>query len=132
MSVSGQDFIEFAKKCLQFNDEIGYRNAVGRSYYGVYHEICGKLEHCYVLDSHEEVRKYLMSPTRCKKEPYDKEGLKKIGAYLHPLHVQRKWADYTLNRDMHRSDAETVINIAKDAMDKIQSVHEEVYPAPAA
>ena len=39
MSVSGQDFIEFAKKCLQFNDEIGYRNAVGRSYYGVYHEI---------------------------------------------------------------------------------------------
>ena len=73
-----------------------------------------------------------MSPARCKKEPYDKEGLKKIGAYLHHLHVQRKWADYTLNRDMHRSDAETVINIAKEAMDKIQSVHEEVYPPPAA
>lgn len=132
MSVSGQDFIEFAEKCIKFDDEIGYRNAVGRSYYGVFHEICSKLEHCYVLTSHEGVRKYLMSAASSKNEPFDKTELRKIGAVLHTLHVQRKWADYTLERDMDKADAESSLNMAKEAMNRIQAMHEAVYPAPAA
>ncbi|EES3796576.1 TPA: hypothetical protein JWK76_002494 [Escherichia coli] len=133
MSVSGQDFINFAEKCLEFNDEIGFRNVVGRSYYGVYHEICSKLEHCYVLTSHEGVRNYLMSSTQCKKEPFDKAGLRRIGAFLHSLHVQRKWADYTLERELVKADAESALNTAKQVMAEIKALHEAVYPPqPAA
>ncbi|ELY2785803.1 hypothetical protein ACI0ZQ_002036 [Cronobacter dublinensis] len=133
MSVGGQDFINFAEKCLQlFTDEIGFRNTVGRAYYGVYHEICSKLEHCYVKDSHEEVRNYLMSAVRCKKEPFTHDELKRIGAFLHSLHVQRKWADYQLVRDMSKSDAESALNMAKKAMKEIKDMHEAVYPPPAA
>ncbi|WP_041689454.1 hypothetical protein [Enterobacter sp. 638] len=128
MSVGGHDFINFAEKCLDFDDEIGFRNTVGRAYYGVYHEICSKLEHCYVTDSHEEVRKYLMSESRAKKEPFDKAELRRIGAFLHGLHVQRKWADYKLTRDMFKSDAESALNTAKEAMNQIKVTYEAVYP----
>lgn len=132
MSVCGQDFMNFAEKCIDFDDEIGFRNAVGRAYYGVYHEICSKLEHCYVTDSHEEVRKYLMSEARTKDEPFDKGHLKRVGAFLHSLHVQRKWADYRLSRDMHKSDAVSALNSAKEAMEQIKVMHEAVYPPPPA
>ncbi|EAC2092355.1 TPA: hypothetical protein PRR39_002043 [Escherichia coli] len=132
MSVTGQNFIEFADKCIAFGDEIGFRNAVGRSYYGVFHEICSKLEHCYVLTSHEGVRKYLMSEAQCKKEPYDKTALRKIGVLLHHLHVQRKWADYTLERDLTKADAESAMKSAKEAMKQIKTMHETVYPPSAA
>lgn len=128
MSVVGQDFINFAEKCLADGDEIGYRNTVGRAYYGVYHEICSKLEHCYVLTSHEGVREYLMKAAQCKKEPFDKAELKKIGVFLHNLHVQRKWADYQLTRDMDKSDAESALNVAKKAMTTIKTAYEVVYP----
>ncbi len=132
MSVVGQDFVDHAERCITFGDEIGYRNAVGRAYYGVYHEICSKLEHCYVLTSHEGVREYLLSAARCKKEPYDKTVLRQIGAILHNMHVQRKWADYQLERELHKSDAESSLNIAKDAMNRIREMHEAVYPPPPA
>ncbi|HDT0661986.1 hypothetical protein [Enterobacter ludwigii] len=132
MSVVGQDFINFAEKCLQNGDEIGYRNTVGRAYYGVFHEICTKLEHCYVLNSHEGVRNYLMREKECKNEPFDKAELRKIGAFLHHLHVQRKWADYQLMRDLDKSDAEAALNIAKQAMQQIKATHETIYPPSAA
>ncbi|HAV2045032.1 hypothetical protein [Raoultella ornithinolytica] len=132
MSVVGQDFINFAEKCLADGDEIGFRNTVGRAYYGVYHEICSKLEHCYVLTSHEGVREYLMKEKRCKDEPFDKSELRKIGAFLHHLHVQRKWADYQLTRDMNKSDAVATLNVAKEAMAQIKATHEAVYPPSAA
>jgi len=132
VSVSGKDFIDFAERCVAFGDEIGYRNAVGRSYYGVYHEICSKLEHCYVLTSHEGVRNYLLSTASSKKEPYDTSALRSVGAILHQMHVQRKWADYELGRELHKSDAEATLKIAKDAMTKIKILYEAVYPPPAA
>lgn len=128
MSVCGQDFIDFAEKCVTFKDEIGFRNAVGRAYYGVYHEICDKLEHCLVLDSHKGVREYLMNRTLCKNEPFDKMKLRSIGAILQQMHTKRKWADYELNRTMNQPDAEAAIIAAKKVMGKIKDMHEETYP----
>lgn len=37
MPVTSTDFIELAKFCASRKDEIGYRNAVARAYYGAYH-----------------------------------------------------------------------------------------------
>lgn len=132
MSVGGQDFINFAEKCLELiKDEIGFRNTSGRAYYGVYHEICSKLEHCYVKHSHEGVRDYLLSAASCKNEPFDKSKLRSIGARLQNLHVQRKWADYNLSRDMYEADAVSTLNMAKATMYDIEAMYQAVYPPQA-
>lgn len=129
MSVCGQDFIDFAEKCVNFGDEIGFRNAIGRSYYGVYHEICEKLEKCPDLKSHQAVRDYLINDSWLKgNEPFDKMKLVQTGTYLKHMHIRRKWADYELDRDMNKADAESIIIMAKKAMASIKDMHEAVYP----
>lgn len=134
MGVTGKDFIEFAGKCIAHNDEIGYRNAVGRAYYGVYHETCCKLEKCPNKDSHVGVRDYLTRDSWLKgNEPFDKMKLIAMGAFLKQLHTRRKWADYELERTFSKADAEAILIMARNAMDKLQAMHEEVYPSqPAA
>lgn len=133
MSVSGQDFIEFAEKCVTFDDEIGFRNAIGRSYYGVYHEICDKLEKCPSTESHQGVRDYLTNTAWLKGyEPFEKFKLIQIGVWLRHMYTRRKWADYQLDRDMAKTDAEAAIIMAKRAMDAIKVMHDEVYPSTPA
>ena len=45
MPVTSNDFISFAKDCSSRKDEIGYRNAIARAYYGAYHHILPYMKH---------------------------------------------------------------------------------------
>jgi len=133
MSVTGKDFIEFAGKCISHNDEIGYRNAIGRAYYGVYHETLEKLEKCPEKASHQEVRDYLTNDAWLTgNEPFEKMKLISIGTILRHLHTRRKWADYELQRTMSKADAEAILIMANKALDTLHQMHEEVYPSSAA
>ncbi|TDY81425.1 UNVERIFIED_ORG: hypothetical protein C7429_102548 [Pantoea allii] len=131
MAVKGQDFYDFALKCIEQGDEIGFRNAVGRAYYGVYHDVCEKLQNCPSPPTHSGVRDYLIDTAWLKDyEPYDKMKLISLGAMLKHLHTHRKWADYSLDIDYPKADAEATMIVAKKGMDKSKAMFEEVYPPP--
>ena len=134
MSVTGKDFIEFAGKCIAHDDEIGFRNAIGRAYYGVYHETLEKLEKCPDRATHQDVRNYLINDAWLTGyEPFDKMKLISVGTMLKHLHTRRKWADYELERTLNKADAEAILIMANRAMDTLHQMHEEVYPSkPAA
>ncbi|TBM13500.1 hypothetical protein EYY86_14560 [Hafnia paralvei] len=129
MSVNGDDFIKFANNCLHTNDEIGYRNAIGRAYYGVYHKTCSILEKC-PHNTHIGVREYLAKDSWLKhNEPYAKMKLLSVSAILTQLHTQRKWADYEISEDIGESDAVAALKLAQRGMDKITEMVEEIYPS---
>lgn len=129
MAVKGQDFYDFALQCVQQGDEISLRNAVGRAYYGVYHDVCEKLQKCPDPATHSGVRDYLSDTAWLNGyEPYEKMKLISLGAMLKYLHTQRKWADYTLSVDLTKADAEATMIIAKKGMDKSKAMYEEINP----
>ncbi|HII3257418.1 TPA: hypothetical protein ACY3ID_004168 [Citrobacter amalonaticus] len=133
MSVNGQDFYDFALKCVAQGDEISLRNAVGRAYYGVYHDVCEKLHKCPQPPTHHGVSDYLIETAWLTGyEPYDKMKLISLGTMLKSLHVQRKWADYNLEADYTKTDAEATLIMAKKGMEKSKAMYEEKFPsAPA-
>lgn len=70
--VNSSDFIAFAKDCEKRNDEIGYRNAVARAYYGAYHHVLP----CLTMgpkESHQGLIDYLVNDAWKGNEPFEKE-----------------------------------------------------------
>lgn len=133
MTVNGQDFYQFALQCAQQNDEIGRRNAVGRAYYGVYHDVCSKLQNCPDPATHAGVRDYLIRDSWLSgNEPFEKFKLISLGAILKGLHTQRKWADYNLDLDFTQADADAAMILAKNGMEKSQQMYELAFPVQAA
>lgn len=131
MAVNGMDFYNFALQCLSKNDEINLRNAVGRAYYGVYHDICSKLQNCPNPATHVGVRDYLKNDSWLKgNEPFDKFKLLRLAAFLNSLHSQRKWADYRLDDEYTKVDADSAMTMARDAIDTSKEMYEMVFPAP--
>ncbi len=130
MSVKGRDFYEFALKCVAQGDEISLRNAVGRAYYGVYHDVCEKLHKCPAPPTHHGVSTYLIETAWLKDyEPYDKMKLISLGVLLQNLHVQRKWADYTLDMDYTAADAKATMILARKGMEKSKAMYDEKFPS---
>ncbi|AUU92092.1 hypothetical protein C2U55_24940 [Enterobacteriaceae bacterium ENNIH3] len=134
MTVNGQDFYDFAVTSLARGDEIGFRNAVGRAYYGLYHDVCSKLQKCPEPATHVGVRDYLIETSWLNGyEPYDKMKLISLGTMLKHLHTQRKWADYSINYDYPKADAEAALIMARKGLEKSQAMLDEITPpAPAA
>lgn len=129
MAVNGQDFYEFAVKCITHEDEIGYRNAVGRAYYGLYHDVCSKLTKGPDPATHRAVRDYLIEVSWLSgNEPFDKMKLISLGTMLKHLHIQRKWADYNLDDDYPKADAEAVLIMTRKGFEKAQAMYDDTFP----
>lgn len=129
MAVNGQDFFNFAVKCIAHGDEIGYRNAVGRAYYGLYHDVCSKLQKGPDPATHRAVRDYLIDISWIAgNEPFDKMKLIALGTMLKHLHIQRKWADYNLIDDYTKVDAEAVLIMTKKGFDRAKAMYEDTFP----
>lgn len=129
MAVNGQDFYNFATACIKQTDEISLRNAVGRVYYGIYHDVCSKLEKCPSPPTHTGVSDYLRDTAWLSGyEPFDKFKMIRLSVFLKSLHTQRKWADYSLNIELTKADAENAMNMAATAMSVSKQMYEEVYP----
>jgi len=134
LSVTGKDFLEFADRCVAQGDEIGYRNAVGRAYYGVYHEISGTLEKAVFNHTHQTIRDYLIKDAWLKgNEPFDKMKLISLGSRLKLMHTQRVSADYNIGMDVSEADAKAAVIQAQKFMELLKEMVEQVYPKnPAA
>lgn len=124
MTISSQDFLDSAEKCLCNDDEIGYRNAVSRGYYALYHEISCRMTYMpgYQSNHHAALIDYLSKNALHKNEPFDSVKLKSLSGKLRKLRLDRNEADYDLdclrfNRDMAEQSLNQIRNIFKDFKD---------------
>ncbi|QBR52646.1 hypothetical protein [Erwinia sp. QL-Z3] len=134
MSVRGKDFLEFANRCVDEGSEIGYRNAMGRAYYGVYHEVSCILEKAIFVHTHQSIRDYLTTTSWLKgNEPFEKMKLIALGSRLKQMHTKRVAADYDLLETFNEVDARAVLVQAEKFMEVMDEMYEKVYPkSPAA
>ncbi|HCA0685133.1 TPA: hypothetical protein MNM99_003592 [Citrobacter freundii] len=112
MPVCSNDFIEFAKDCEKRNDEIGYRNAIARAYYGAYHHVLP----CMTLgpkDNHQGLIDYLVNDAWKGNEPYSKSELVGLGYALQSLKDQRIICDYRLGDTITPTQSRTAIKTAE-------------------
>lgn len=118
MPVCGQDFYDFASKAIKFGDEIAYRNTIARSYYAMYHEVLGTLEHCPVFSSsvHSGLISYLN--TSKTQEAFEVIKLRSLAAILKQQKAKRCIADYELSEDVTESDAIESLLFAQKLFDK--------------
>lgn len=121
MSILGKDFITAANKCMELSSETGYRNAISRAYYALYHETCSILT-CCPPTTHEGVVQYLLSDARRKNEPYELMVLVQLGAVLKQQKVKRKRSDYDLNDTIIESEAISSITTANKLIEKIYEI----------
>ncbi|MBS4690091.1 hypothetical protein [Aeromonas veronii] len=125
MSVLSKNFLDFAIDSAKRADEIGYRNAVARSYYAIFHEAQEKMVSLpnYSAHAHDGLIQYLKNPA--KDEPYDKAVLRGLAAMLQQQKGKRVIADYYLNRDVSESDALESIKTAERFFLKCQEMSEK-------
>lgn len=112
MSVNSADIIAFAKDCEKRKDEIGFRNAISRSYYGAYHHVLPCLTYG-PKDSHQGLIDYLLTVSWKGNESYDKSHLIGLGHALQALKDKRIISDYDLGDTVTELDANTSIKTAE-------------------
>ncbi|MFM4993845.1 hypothetical protein ACEUCK_18185 [Aeromonas veronii] len=122
MSVFSKDFLSFATDSVQRADEIGYRNAIARSYYAMFHEVRELVVSLpnYSSHAHDGLIQYLRNPN--KDEPYDKMALRGLAAMLQQQKGKRVVADYDLSSDVNSSDALESIKTAERFFQKCQEL----------
>lgn len=102
MPTTSQEFLSSAERCLAEDSEIGYRNAISRAYYAMYHEIKESLT-ClpsFQRDHHKNLIGYLRNKAENKLEPYDHDSLKSMAYKLEQQRRSRNEADYDLQNCM--------------------------------
>lgn len=121
MAVTSQDFISFADGCILRNDEIGFRNAIGRAYYGAYHHAIAKLANG-PKDSHSGLINYLQGDAwRVPAEIFEKRKMVALSHVLLAMKAQRTLSDYALKEDINKSNADGAMKNATNAFRIIDS-----------
>ncbi|HHR6392174.1 hypothetical protein AB7185_07110 [Providencia rettgeri] len=106
MSISPNDFISIATDDLTYNTEARDRNCISRAYYGLYHKAFDSMKHC-LPTSHSGLIEYLNQPYNRKQESQYKDmQLIQLGAVLKQQKRKRQKADYKLNEEVARTEAE--------------------------
>ena len=122
MSVTSQDFITFASNCIQRNDEIGFRNAIGRAYYGAYHHTIAKMVNG-PKQSHADLITYLQGEAwQVPLETYDKRKMIALSHVLLTMKSQRTLSDYKLHLNIDKSKADLAMTNAANAVKIIDSL----------
>lgn len=117
MPVSSQDFIEFAKDCQNRNDEIGYRNAIARAYYGAYHHVLPCLSKG-PTDNHQGLINYLVNEAWKGNEPFSKTDMIGLGYALQSLKDQRIVCDYRLGDTITATQSQTAIRTVEKLLQR--------------
>lgn len=108
MPVLAEDFISFAHDCISRSDEIGFRNAIGRAYYGAYH-LVNPLMKQGPKENHQGLIDYLKGDAARGSEDYDRRYLIAISYILQSLKDQRVICDYDLSTSINETQAKTAI-----------------------
>lgn len=98
MPTTSFEFLESAERCCAEDCEIGYRNAISRAYYAMYHEVKGNLTSLpsYSRDHHSNLIGYLRNKAENKLEPFEASKLKSMAYKLEQQRLSRNDADYDL------------------------------------
>lgn len=121
MTINSNDFISFANDCMARKDEIGYRNAIARSYYGVYHHVRGMLKKG-PKENHQGLINYLDTESWKDNEEYEKNSLRGLSIMLQMMKDKRVVADYSLKTTVTIVDAEESLKTADRIMAKCHAM----------
>nr|EIQ9988431.1 hypothetical protein [Escherichia coli] len=124
MPVMHNCFLDLARESLQHNGEQWTRNAISRSYYGMYHaalRVTNKLTPTHDTDgeklpggAHMRLYTAFCSGEAAEVNDVDVDKVRKIGVKLKMLHAQRVNADYKLERKINRITAISALQDAED------------------
>jgi|AGFS01.1.fsa_nt_gi hypothetical protein len=131
MPINSIEFVTIAQDNLDRNSgEIGFRTAVSRAYYGMYHsclELTGPVPRQHPLNgvfkggSHSRLAQFM---TECAEliSPVNNIEVRKLGVKLKMYHKYRCDADYELNKTVTRKSAEIVISETKNLVKLVSTV----------
>jgi uncharacterized protein (UPF0332 family) len=124
MPVMHNCFLDLARESLQHNGEQWTRNAISRSYYGMYHaalRVTNKLTPTHDTDgeklpggAHKRLYTAFCSGEAAEVNDVDVDKVRKIGVKLKMLHAQRVNADYKLERKINRITAISALQDAEE------------------
>ncbi|MCD9249008.1 hypothetical protein LUS38_17520 [Escherichia coli] len=124
MPVTHNCFLDLARESLQHNGEQWTRNAISRSYYGMYHaalRVTNKLTPTHDTDgeklpggAHMRLYTAFCSGEAAEVNDVDVDKVRKIGVKLKMLHAQRVNADYKLERKINRITAISALQDAEE------------------
>lgn len=124
MPVMHNCFLDLARESLQHNGEQWTRNAISRSYYGMYHaalRVTNKLTPTHDTDgeklsggTHMRLYTAFCSGHAAEVNDVDVDKVRKIGVKLKMLHAQRVNADYKLERKINRITAISALQDAEE------------------
>jgi uncharacterized protein (UPF0332 family) len=114
MPVNANDFLDIASDALSLNTEIGFRNAISRSYYSMFHRAKSSLRNHPqdIRSAHQKLIDYLLSPEAARMEGVDAVVLRQMASCLHQRRELRVLADYNLNCVITKDTAKEGINMA--------------------
>ncbi|EJG0649806.1 TPA: HEPN domain-containing protein [Vibrio parahaemolyticus] len=121
MSVESTAFYEFAQRIMNdWKDEMTYRVCISKSYYCAYHSVKKQIQHLpsYVgVGVHQSLIEYLQSPSTSDVPCKDIRRLyKRLSYILRAQRDSRVIADYHLNSEVSRKDAEDALNTTKSIL----------------
>ncbi len=115
--VNYQDFIKSAEQLLETGDEMGYRNAVSRAYYALYHRclpLFNEISDRPADDHHAQVVRTL------RQQPQ----YQSIANRLNNLRKRRNTADYELHKTLSRYDAIMAVKMAQNAIEELDQLEQ--------
>lgn len=115
MPVNSIDFLRFAEEeCIKPKSEIGFRNAISRSYYCMFHHARSVLKNgpVEINAPHQKVIDYLLSTDAVRLEECDTAYLRQMAAMLLQRRRMRNLADYDLTKSYCEVDAKEGIESA--------------------
>jgi uncharacterized protein (UPF0332 family) len=116
--VNYQDFLKSAEQLLQTGDEMGYRNAVSRAYYALYHRclpLFNEISDHPADDHHAQVVRTLRQQPK----------LKSIVNRLNNLRKRRNTADYELHKTLSYYDAVSAVKMAQKAIQELDKLPQD-------
>lgn len=123
--ITYQDILESAKAFLPGQSEMDHRNAASRGYYAAYHACLIEGEKLLRMlpeftDTGGGVHEQLIERLRSSRD----NKVRGLGFMLNDCRVQRKNADYKLNKTFSQKEAIALIRQAERFIDKIKTMNQ--------
>ncbi|WP_025122477.1 MULTISPECIES: hypothetical protein [unclassified Serratia (in: enterobacteria)] len=124
MTISGKDFLDSSTHCLENECEAGFRNAVSRAYYSMFHKAHEELSNIPRCNNnhHANLIKYMKGDLGKPEEKLSAARLKILGYELRQMRQARNESDYKLvEASINKNVAIESIETAKHFFERISS-----------
>ncbi|WP_414667431.1 HEPN domain-containing protein [Escherichia coli] len=106
MTIQSSDFLRSSEHCLSLDEEVGYRNAVSRAYYAMFHRAGEALENIPSAEHnhHANLINYMQGRLGLPQENISAARLKLLAYDLRQMRQARNEADYRLTESKVNAD----------------------------